>query len=240
MPIKVCVGHWELQFVRSGAGVPGFAPLDGGGCPTDAVARGIRYAADHGAKVINLSLGGDEPSTIVRDALAYAVGKGAFIAISMGNAYMEGNPTEYPAAYAPSFDGVMSVGAVGPSLQRAYYSSTGPHAEIAAPGGNDLEGGSSGLIWQTSISQTDSDPTLVITPRFDRYVQLGAIGTSMAAPHVSGIAALLISQGVTSPAAVEALIKATARDLGAPGRDNEYGYGLIQPRTALLGNGLGQ
>jgi serine protease len=60
----------------------------------------------------------------------------------------------------------------------------------------------------------------------------------MAAPHVAGIAALLYSQGITKPAAIEAVIKATARDLGAPGRDNEYGYGLIQPRAALRGIGV--
>jgi serine protease len=55
---------------------------------------------------------------------------------------------------------------------------------------------------------------------------------------VAGVAALLISQGVTAPAAVEALIKTTARDLGTPGRDNEFGFGLVQPRPALFGFGL--
>jgi serine protease len=65
----------------------------------------------------------------------------------------------------------------------------------------------------------------------------------MAAPHVAGIAALIMSQGVTNPAAVEALIKKTARPLGAeaagtPGRNQEYGYGLIQPRAALRGFGV--
>jgi subtilisin family serine protease len=60
----------------------------------------------------------------------------------------------------------------------------------------------------------------------------------MATPHVAGVAALLISQGVTNPAAVEALLKATALDLGAAGRDDEYGHGLIQPRTAIRGYGI--
>jgi serine protease len=65
----------------------------------------------------------------------------------------------------------------------------------------------------------------------------------MAAPHVSGIAALIMSQGVTSPAAVEALVRRSARalgtpDAGTPGRNQEYGYGLIQPRAALRGFGL--
>jgi serine protease len=60
----------------------------------------------------------------------------------------------------------------------------------------------------------------------------------MATPHVSGTAALLVSRGVTNPAIIEALIKATALDLGAKGRDDEFGYGLIQPRAALFGYGL--
>jgi serine protease len=243
MPVKVCVGFWEVQFALSASGFRGFAPPDSGGCPISEIAEGIRYAADNGAKVINLSLGGPDPVSTVRDALTYAVGKGAFIAISMGNAYENGNPVEYPAAYADGIDGVMSVGAVGPSLARAYYSNTGSHIEISAPGGSDREGGSSGMIWQTTLFPPDSDPATVISPRFDRYAEVAYEGTSMAAPHVSGIAALIISQGVTSPEAVEALIKKTARPLGSsgaasPSRNQEYGYGLIQPRLALRGFGL--
>jgi Subtilase family. len=65
--------------------------------------------------VINLSLGGPEPSVALRDALKYAVSKGAFVSIAMGNDYEEGNPVDYPAAYAAELDGVMSVGALGPS-----------------------------------------------------------------------------------------------------------------------------
>ena len=60
----------------------------------------------------------------------------------------------------------------------------------------------------------------------------------MAAPHVAGMAALLYSQGITNPAAIEAAIKRFARDLGAPGRDNEYGYGLVDARATLLGLGV--
>jgi len=60
----------------------------------------------------------------------------------------------------------------------------------------------------------------------------------MASPHVGGLAALLYSQGITDPAAIEAIIKQTAKDLGTPGRDDLYGYGLIQPRTALFGFGI--
>jgi serine protease len=245
MPVKVCIGYWEMQFLLSSTGFRGTIPTDVGGCPTSEIAEGIRYAADNGAKVINLSLGGPEPSMALRDAMKYAVSKGAFISIAMGNEYEEGNPVDYPAAYAAEIDGVMSVGALGPSLTRAFYSNTGPHLEISAPGGSDREGGASGLIWQSTILRADSNPESVISPRFDRYAESGYEGTSMAAPHVAGIAALIISQGVTNPAAVETVIKKTARFLGAPnpatpGRNQAYGYGLIQPRVALRGSGLAQ
>ena len=243
MPLKVCVGYWEVQFAMSASGYRGYVPQDSGGCAESEIAEAIRYAADSGAKVINLSLGGPTPSTTLRDALAYAVSRGAFVAIAMGNAYEDGNPVEYPAAYAKDIEGVMSVGAVGPSLERAYYSSTGPHIEISAPGGTVREGGANSLIWQATILPTDSDPARIILPRFDRYAEVALQGTSMASPHVAGVAALIISQGVDDPAAVEALIKGTARFLGTPNpstpaRNQEYGYGLVQPRAALRGYGV--
>ena len=75
-------------------------------------------------------------------------------------------------------------------------------------------------------------------PRFDVFAYYGFEGTSMATAHVSGLAALLVSQGVASPAAIEAILKQSATDLGTAGRDNEYGYGLINARAALRGMGL--
>lgn len=238
MPLKACVGYWEVQFVLSDSGFQGFAPLGVGGCPNDAVIAAIRYAADNGAKVINLSLGGIVPSTAEQEALAYAVGKGVFIAIAAGNAFEDGNPEEFPAGFARTLDGAMAVGAVGPSLARSYYSNTGAYVEVAAPGGDFRAGGLSGVIWQASIAPQDSDPETVLFPRFDRYAEVPNQGTSMASPHVAGIAALIMSQGVTKPAAVEALIRQTARDLGPTGRDSEYGFGLVQPRAALFGFGV--
>lgn len=241
MPVKVCFGFWEVMLVRSAAGLGGYVPTDIGGCADEDVAAGLRYAADSGARVINLSFGGSSPAPAVRDAIVYAVSRGAFVAIAMGNGYESGNDVEYPAAYARELEGVMAVGAVGKSKARAYYSSTGNHNEIAAPGGSDEDddgGEDGGYVWQVTLYPPDSAPLSSPRPRFDRYLEIGYIGTSMASPHVAGVAALLISQGVTSPRAIEAVIKRSALDLGPAGRDDEYGEGLIQARTALFGRGI--
>jgi serine protease len=240
MPVKVCASYWDDQFTRSALGISGFSPLNAGGCSTANVVQGIRYAADNGAKVINLSLGGISPSIAERDAITYAVDKGAFVAIAAGNDFEDGNPAQYPAGFAKDIDGAISVAAVGPTLKHSFYSSAGSFVEIAAPGGDSHSGGDSAKIWQAAPYEDDHDIFTVIVPRFDRFVETPSEGTSMAAPHVAGVAALIISRGVTNPAAVEALIKRTARDLGPAGRDDLYGYGLIQPRTALLGFGFGK
>jgi len=238
MPLKACLSYWDVQILRSEAGVPGYAPLDAGGCPTSAVVSAIRHAADNGAKVINLSLGGTNPSPSYLDALNYAVGKGVFVAIAAGNEFNDGNPVTYPASYAVQIPGVMSVGAVGRSLTRAPYSTTGSFVEIVAPGGNSADGGSAGVIWQVGLQRVDFNPATIIFPRFDRYTDVGLQGTSMASPHVAAVAALLMSQGITSPAAVEAILTMTARDLGPQGRDDDFGAGLLEPRSALRGFGV--
>jgi serine protease len=240
MPIKVCVGYWELMLDQAQRKVPGFLPDDAGGCFDDDIVAGIHYAVDNGAKVINLSIGGTDPSSIERDALQYAADHGVFVAIAMGNDGDTGNPTEYPSSYAPAIDGVMSVSAVGKNSDIAYYSSTGPYNEIAAPGGDDRVGGGDddGFIWQVTLLFDDQDPA-IIRPRFDRYVEVGYEGTSMATPHVAGLAALLMSQGsLRNPKTIEAMIKATAKDLGPPGKDATYGFGLLQAREALRGFGI--
>lgn len=238
MPLKACYGYWEIQFVQSAAGVPGFVdPRETGTCPDAAVSQAIRYAADNGAQVINLSLGGPGASPITREALQYAVGRGVFVAISNGNQYERGNPVEYPAAYAPDFNGVVSVGAVSPRLTRAYYSSTGPHLELAAPGG-DARQGAAALVYQVGLLTSDFDAATVIRPRFDRYFEAPLQGTSVATPHVAGLAALLYTQGVRSPDALESAMRRSARDLGVAGRDDEFGDGLIDARAALRGLGL--
>lgn len=238
MPLKACLSYWDVQILRSEQGVPGYAPLDSGGCPTSAVTAAMRHAADNGAKVINLSLGSTNPSQAYVDALHYVVGKGVFVAMAAGNEFNLGNPTTYPASYAATIDGAMSVGAVGRSLTRAPYSTTGSFVEIVAPGGNSADGGGNGVIWQMALQSSDLDPATVIFPRFDRYTDVGTQGTSVAAPHVAAVAALLMSQGISSPAAIEAALIATARDLGAKGRDNDFGAGLVDPRAALRGFGV--
>ena len=233
MPLKACFGYWDFQFFASALGITGFAPLGVGGCPTDSVAAAIRFAADNGANVINLSLGGPTPSTVERDALAYAISKGVFIAISNGNEFLEGNPTSYPAAFASALDGAMSVAATNRLNQRSSYSNTGTYTEIAAPGGDPADGST---IWQASIFEVDASPLLTF-PRFDRYQEKSNEGTSMASPHVAGIAALLVSRGIKNPATIEAILRASAKDLGPAGRDEQFGFGLVQPFAALFGRG---
>jgi serine protease len=238
MPLKACVGFWEVQIAQSLAGIPGFVPLDSGGCSNTAIANAITFAANSGAKVINISLGGAGASNLVRTAITTAVSRGAVVSIAMGNEFEDGNPTQFPAADAATIDGALSVAAVGRSLARAFYSSTGAHCEIAAPGGDSRQGGQFGEIWQTTLRQADVSELLIV-PRFDRYEDTPFQGTSMATPHVSGLAALIMSQSPTiTPAAVESLITRTARDLGAAGKDNNFGFGLIQPRKALFGFGI--
>jgi serine protease len=235
MPLKGCVSYWDLQFAMSAAGIPGFTPLGSGGCPTSATAAAIRFAADNGAKALNYSIGGTNPNTLARDAMAYAISKGVFIAMSNGNNFENGNPTQYPASYATSLDGAMAVAATTRIDTRSYYSSTGSWTEIAAPGGDSRQGN---RIWQQTINLADASE-LLIFPRFDRYQEADFQGTSMASPHVAGIAALVMSQMPSlTPAQVEQLLKNTARDLGTPGRDDQFGFGIVQPRVALFGFGV--
>ncbi|HUF48166.1 MAG TPA: S8 family serine peptidase [Vicinamibacterales bacterium] len=245
MPVKVCYGYWEEMYLRAQDGIPGFASPDAGNCPFSAIAEAIEYATDNGARVINISLGGTGQSNAVRQAMQYAIERGVFISMSGGNRAQTGNQVGYPAFYGQQFGGAMAVSAVTRSRLRAPYSSTGSYIEIAAPGGSTSDGGAAGAIWQATIRRADSSTNrlfngfpAVVEPRFDRFESTGLTGTSMAAPHVAGLAALLISQGITEPSLIEQIIRLSARDLGEPGRDDEFGYGLIDPRAALFGLGI--
>jgi serine protease len=244
MPLKALCAEWDVLF-----GTPEAR------CNTDDnVAQAIRYAADNGAKVINMSIGRDSPATCgtnrnqpdcapaIEDAMNYAVGKGVFIAIAAGNSFAEGNPTQTPAEIASRIKGAVSVAAVGMFKEHAPYSSSGSWVELAAPGGiggsNDL-----GYVWQQTFNNRFTDtfelpPSLYREPRFDILADIGYAGTSQATPHVSGVAALLMQQGLTDPAAVEAVLEKFAIDLGATGRDDLFGYGLIDARNSLFGLGL--
>ncbi len=237
MPVKVIAGDWD-QILR--------AP---GGGTDDTVARGIRYAVDNGARVLNLSLGREGPSSpVMEEALRYAVSKGAVVTIAAGNSYQEGNPDEVPARYGPSIAGVITVGAVGHEGNRSYYSAVKSYVEVAAPGGDVRANGEDGLIYQQMFDpdaavlwpiQRTLPPSQYHAPRFDVFAFVGIQGTSMAAPHVAGLAALIMHHGVKDPGAVEQTIKQFALDRGAAGPDPEYGAGLINPPASLRGRGLG-
>ena len=234
MPVKVIAGEWDFIFN---------APNE---ATTSIVAAGIRYAADNGAKVINMSIGfeGEGPLPAVEEALRYAVDKGVFVAVAAGNAHDEGNPPEALAEIAARMEGVISVGAVNRNLDRAFYSSSRSSVEIAAPGGDVRDGSSGGIVQQTydpiasAVDPLSNPVSAYHAPRCDIFAYESYQGTSMATPHVSGLAALLIQQGITKPAAIEAAIKRFATDRGAPGRDDDFGSGLISPRATLRGLGL--
>ena len=232
MPIKVIDGFWDEYFE---------SPFFGS---DDTVARGIRYAVDNGAKVLNMSIGRDgPPAPSVRDALTYAVSKGAFVAVAGGNDFLDGNPVPRFAEMATQIDGVVSVGAVGRDRQRAVYSTTGSWLELMAPGGDFERGGTPAMILQQTYDFDFTDtflngPSGFHAPRFDIFEYIYYEGTSMATAHVSGLAALLYQQGITKPAAIEGALKRSATDLGPVGRDDQYGSGLINPRAALRGLGI--
>ena len=232
MPVKVLDSVWDDVF-----GPPNFAT-------DDVVARGIRYAADNGAKVLNLSLGRTgPPSPVMEDAVKYAVGKGAFIAIAAGNDFETGNQTGVLAEIASRVQGAVSVAAVDRGKAHAYYSTSGSWVELAAPGGSFRGYGASGGILQQTLD-LDLVETYALgvskftAPRFDAFAPFWFVGTSQAAPHVAGLAAMMMQQGITDPAAVEAALEKFATDLGDPGRDPLFGFGLIEARNALRGLGL--
>jgi serine protease len=232
MPVKVIAGEWDDIFGSPQVGTD------------DVVARGIRYAVDNGARIINMSIGRDgPPAPAIGAAMRDAVARGAFIAVSGGNDFENGNPIERIAEQAGPIDGAMVVAGVGRDLRRAYYSGVQSYIEITAPGGNSRAGGSAAAIFQQTYDAGLADtfllpPSAYQAPRFDVFAVRGLQGTSMATAHVTGLAALLYSQGITSPAAIEAAIKQFALDQGAPGPDEEYGHGLIDPRATLRGLGL--
>jgi len=199
--------------------------LDSRGSGTYAnVASGIRWAADNGVKVINLSLGGASSDNTLKEAVKYAYEKGVVVVAAAGN---DGSAAvSYPAAYD---DYVIAVGATRYDETLAYYSNYGPSLDLVAPGGDlnvdqNNDGYGDGVLQQTFQMR-------------GRNITWGYYffqGTSMAAPHISGVAALLVANGnATTPNEVRIALQETAEDLGSPGFDEIYGWGLVDAYAAL-------
>jgi len=189
------------------------------------VAEGIIWATYQGANVINLGLGGAEPSKTLENAVAYAYNYGVTVIAAAGN-NGTGNMC-YPAAYD---DYVIAVGATRYDETLAYYSNYGLSLDLVAPGGDlnvdqNGDGYSDGILQQT-YQKNDTDEI------FWGYCFME--GTSMAAAHVSGVAALLIASGIANtPDGVREALEFTAEDKGTAGWDVEYGWGIVDAFAAL-------
>jgi len=188
------------------------------------IAEGIYFAANNGAQVINMSLGGPVPSTTLGDALAYAYSeKDVTIVCASGN---DGSATtvSYPAAYDAY---CIAVGATRYDEEVSYYSNGGPSLDLTAPGGDTSvdqngDGYGDGVLQQT---HDGSDYT-----NFSYWFYQG---TSMASPHVAGVAALLIANGVIGSDNVREALQSTAEDKGVTGWDPAYGWGIVDAAAAL-------
>ena len=196
--------------VAPGAQILPVKVLDAEGAGSDAdIAAGLVWAADHGARVVNLSLGGPDPTVTLASAVAYARAHGVIVVAAAGN---EAGPVDYPARLG----GVVAVAAVDRSLQPAWFSNHGRQVDLSAPG---LE------IVQQTIDGAGG------------FADESLSGTSMAAPHVAGAIALVLAADPSrTPAGVVRLLKRTAQDLGEPGFDQRTGAGLVRIDRALAGS----
>jgi len=186
------------------------------------VADGIRYATDHGAKIINMSLGGSLPDTYLEDAVRYAYNHGVTVVAASGNDGL--NSVSYPAAYDAY---VIAVGATTSLKQKASYSNSGSALDITAPGGDTIDHNGDGYI--DGILQQTFTP-----PKFKVFGYYFYTGTSMATPHVSGVAALILARNSTfTPDQVRNFIQSTAEDLGPPGWDADFGWGKVDANAAV-------
>jgi len=202
--------------VNNGLGIAGAAPdvkilpvrvLDkNGGGDASNVAKGIIWATDHGARVVNLSLGGGQAPGI-QQAIRYANRKGAIVLAAGGNNGQSGNAPMYPAAYPEA----VAVAGVDSNLNHMSIGNTGNYLDVSAPGVGIVS------AWGTS-------PTAYAS----------ATGTSMATPFASAAAALIISENPHMPVdRVKKLLESNTTDLGARGDDPVFGHGLINPLAAL-------
>ncbi len=186
--------------------------------------RGLKYAADCGASVVNNSWGGAGHSKAFLDILKYGTAKGTTYVFSAGNSYLGGNPTSSPANASQEISGVIGVGATSADNRRTGFSSTGDFVTVAAPGNAIL----------STIPQEQGNAN-------DAYAFLQ--GTSMAGPHVTGVVALLYSVNPKiTPAQVRIALETTANNkltgqLAKPDyRTNQpgwYGHGLVDAKAAV-------
>jgi serine protease len=194
---------------------------------------GLHYAADNGADVVNMSLSwppGYDPGSAVHSAVQYAYNAGVVLVGSSGNAGV--STVSYPAAYPE----VIAVGATRYDDQLTGYSQYGTAQELVAPGGDIFidqngDGYGDGVLQNTFTSYDPGPPEVLADPTdFGWWFYEG---TSMAAPHVVGLIAMMISNGQTGVENIRTILHETAVDLGAAGWDQSYGYGLIDAYAAL-------
>ena len=190
------------------------------------VAQAIAYAADNGARVINLSLGGKEPTKILQAAVDYAYSKGVVIVVAAGN---EG--ADISKFGVTGSDKVLTVGTTGFDDQRAIFSNFGK-VSVAAPGMDILSLRARRTDTMLGIEGVKYTPGAADVGADKRYYR--ASGTSFSAPMVTGLASLMIANDPSlTNRQVMNIIKSTARDVGTPGVDQYTGYGIIDARAAL-------
>jgi len=186
------------------------------------VADGVNYAVANGADIVSMSLGASVGAAVIENAVANAFNSGVTVVAACGNSGTA--DCDFPAAYNSY---VIAVGATQYNEARAPYSSFGPSLDVVAPGGNtgvDQNGdGFADGVLQHTFSDTPVD-----------FAYWFFQGTSMATPHVSGLAALLLAKDPSlTPSQIRTVIESTADDLGTTGRDNTFGWGLINAKAAL-------
>jgi subtilisin family serine protease len=221
----------------NGVGIIGVAPAVAGTAPVipvqiadrdgsstdETMMRGIRHAVLNGAKVINISAGGPGYSQAFQDTILWATKRGALVVASVGNQGQDVNALNYPAAYrrvlgvGAQCDGVVTFDCPKP-FAAATFSNHNRTVDVIAPGVNIL----------SSVPKRVTERE--VTPGYALKD-----GTSMAAPYISGVAALVMAANgnTLSPYQVTRQIENTAIDLGPTGRDNQNGYGIVNPRAAV-------
>ena len=182
----------------------------GGGTIAD-IAEAIKFAADNGADVINMSLGGGGESQLMKEAINYAHSKGVVIIAAAGNENQ--NSASYPARYP----NVFAVSALGPDGLNAHSSKDGAGVDISAPGGSDA-----GKVLQATVDMDSKGEEVFI----------GLQGTSMASPHVAGVAALVKASGIEEPDEIVKVIAKSARVIQDDGL-NYYGAGQLNAEAAV-------